>query len=265
MNDDDRLRQMLEHLLTSICRRATTLQLDGSFEQEIGPIIERDSYDAPSAEDILAQAFAPDRRELLDFGCGPMNHRPFIESLGYRWRGVDYLGGVSPTVLNEVQGLESEISFYDGRMLPYPPEEFDAIWAMLVLQHVQHIDITFTELARVLRKGGKVIGQISYLEQIQDYGTFNFTPYGMKVAAQRNGLLLTRIYPKHDAFSFLLRRLTITLGSSDDTPFDGLFNPDGFFHRKIIETGERIGMSVAEINLVRLMFCTHFVFELTKP
>ncbi|MBS0559179.1 MAG: class I SAM-dependent methyltransferase [Proteobacteria bacterium] len=265
MTDDNRLRQMLESLLSAICRKATTLQLDGSYAQEIGPIIDASSYDAPSAEDLLAQAFSPARRELLDFGCGAMHHRPFVESLGYRWRGVDYLGGVSPSVLNNVQGLGSDISFYDGRMLPYPSEEFDAIWALLVLQHVQHIDITFSELARVLRRGGKVIGQVSYLEQIQDYGTFNYTPYGMKVAAQRNGLTLTRIYPKHDAFSFLLRRLLITLGSSDDTPFNEHFNPDGFFHRKIIETGERIGMSVAEINLVRLMFCTHFVFELTKP
>lgn len=255
---------MLEDLLSAICDRATDLQLDGSYAEQIGPIVRHDGFEAESAEQLLVDAFAPERCQLLDFGCGSMSHRPFIESLGYRWRGVEYLDAVSSVVVDRVSTLGSEISFYDGRILPFSQYEFDVVYAMLVLHHIQHIDITFSEICRVLKRSGRVIGQVSCLEQMQHYGTFNFTPYGMKVAAGHNGLKLVKIYPKHDAFSFLLRRLLITLGSSDDTPFNDMMNPDGYFHLAIIETGARMGLSIAQINLLRIMFCTHYVFELVK-
>lgn len=263
-NSDDILRRLLELLIAEICDRASVLQLDGSYKAEIGPLVGQSNFDAPSAEFLLQQAYRPEASALLDFGCGSMNQRPFIESLGYRWHGVDYLDGVSPTVRSAVEQIAGEITFYDGVNLPFIDSSFDIVWAMLVLQHVQHIDRTFAEISRVLRPGGRLIGQVAYLEQVQDYGTFNFTPIGMKVAAARNNLRLTKIYPKHDAFSFLFRRLLITLGSSDDTPFNIMSNPDGFFHTKIIETGTSMGLEIADINLLRLMFCTHFVFELEK-
>lgn len=265
MSDNpDELRGMLENLLAAICDRATHLQLDGSFAQEIGPVVNQSGFEAEAAEQLLASCYRPDRRELLDFGCGAMHHRPFIESLGYRWRGVDYLEAVSPTVKPQVASLGSQVSFYDGRELPFASGEFDVVYTMLVLQHIQHIDITFSELCRVLKPEGRVIGQIAYLEQMQDYGTFNFTPYGLKLAAVNAGLQLTKLYPKHDVFSFLTRRLLITLGSSDATPFNRMMDPEGYFHRKMIETGQRLGLSAAEINLLRLLFCTHYVFELSK-
>lgn len=262
---DDILRRMLEELLSAICDRASHLQLDGSYAQEIGHLVNQSGLEVELAEQLLADAFAPDRCMLLDFGCGPMHHRSFIENLGYQWRGVDYLDAVPPTVKEQVASLNSEISFYNGRDLPFSSGEFDVVYAMLVLMHVQHINITFGEICRVLKQGGRLIGQISYLEQMQHYHTFNFTPYGLKVASERNGLQLTKIYPKHDVFSFLSRRLLITLGSSDDTPFNGMMGPDGYFHQKMIETGIRMGLSSAEINLLRLMFCTHYVFEVVKP
>ena len=262
---DSSLRLMLEELLARICDGASHLQLDGSFVREIGHLVNQSGVESESAEELLVAAFAPERADLLDFGCGAMHHRAFIESVGFRWRGVEYLDAVSPTAIDRVASLGSEISFYNGRHLPFSSAEFDVVYAMLVFQHVQHVDLTFSEVSRVLKPGGRVIGQISYLEQIQDYGTFNFTPYGLKVASERNGLQLTRIVPKHDVFSFLTRRLLITLGSSDDTPFNGMLNPTGYFHQKVIEAGERLGSSFAEINLVRLMFCTHYVFELARP
>lgn len=39
----------------------------------------------------------------------------------------------------------------------------------------------------------------------------------------------------------------------------------GFFHRAIIDTSARLGLDTRTTNLLRLLFCTHFVFEITKP
>jgi SAM-dependent methyltransferase len=259
------LRALLENLLTAICAEATNLQMDGSFATEIGPLVAQDTTDAKSAEHLLAESFHPGRPRLLDFGCGMMHHRPFIESIGYHWHGVDYLDAVSLTVRATVAARNQDISFYDGLTLPFGDAVFDTVYSMLVFQHIQNIDVTFAELSRILKPGGQIIGQVSYLEQMQDFGTFNFTPYGLKIACQRNGLELRQVYPKHDAFSFLARRLLITLGSTDETPFNSMLDPTGFFHTRIIETGRALNLPTYQINLLRLMFCTHFTFQITKP
>lgn len=258
------LDTQFERLLTTALAQARTVALDGSFHDEIGPCVDGDSLQARSAEDLLASAFRPDAR-LLDFGCGAMHSRPFIEQLGYQWQGVDYLDSVSTLVRDHVASLGGNVSFYDGRVLPFPDAHFDVVWAMLVLHHIRHIDVSFAEIARVLRPGGRLIGQVAYLEQMQDFGTFNYTPFGMKVAAANAGLRLVRVDPKHDAFSFLLRRLIITFTASDDTPLNGMLGPEGYFHRALIETGQRLGLDIRSINLLRLLFCTHFVFEIEKP
>ncbi len=91
--------------------------------------------------------------------------------------------------------------------------------------------------------GGIVIGQISSMEQMQDYGTFNFTPFGLKVAGQAGGLKLERLYPKHDVFSFLARRLMITLGASDDNELAMMLKPDGFIQNALIDVGSRLNRS----------------------
>ncbi|ACL62863.1 Methyltransferase type 11 (plasmid) [Methylobacterium nodulans ORS 2060] len=259
----DTVDVLFERLISAAAATSRTLALDGSFFREIGPVVDGDSLEARSAEDLLAAAYRPGSR-LLDFGCGAMHGRSFIESLGYTWQGVDYLDGVSPLVRDEVARLGEAVQLYDGRVLPFADGEFDVVWAMVSLHHVQHIDISFKEISRVLRPGGKLIGQVAYLEQMQDFGTFNFTPYGLKVAAQNAGLRLARIDPKHDAFVFLLRRLIVTLTASDETPLNRMMGPEGFVHRTLIEAGRRLGLDIRTTNLLRLLFCTHFVFEIEK-
>ena len=262
---DARPRALFERLVETILRESGACHLDGSLVHQIGPLVETDTTDAKSAEQVLAEAFDPARRRLLDYGCGAAHHRPFIEGLGYDWHGVDYVDAVSPIAVEAVLAKSGEITLYDGRRLPFPDRSFDVVYAMLVFQHLQHVDEAFAEVSRVLDAGGRVIGQISSMEQMQDFGTFNFTTFGLKVACEAAGLRLAKVYPKHDVFTFMARRLMITLGASDDNEFTPLLNPDGFVHRQLIDYGRRIGMSSRDINLLRLTFCTQFVFDIVKP
>ncbi len=265
ISQNPKIAALFEIIIDEIIGQASACNLDGSFVTEIGDIVDHDTTDAKSAEVLLSEAFASDRNRLLDFGCGAAHHKPFIESLGYHWSGVDTIGSVSPTAVAEVLAKGDMIKLYDGNIIPYPDEQFDVVWSMLVFQHIHRIDVVFSELARVLKRGGKIIGQISSLEQIQDYGTFNFTTYGLKVASETAGLRLKLVYPKHDVFSFLLRRLMITLGAEDDNEMSQFLDPDGYVHEKLIEFGLQRGLSTRDVNLLRIKFCTHFVFEIEKP
>ena len=255
---------LFEQLIRSITDGATACHLDGSLVHELGDVVDATSLDAKSAEQLLVEAYDPSRRDLLDYGCGAAHHRAFIEGAAYHWTGVDVLESVSTLVRDQVAGRRGEIALYDGRQLPFEDASFDVVYSMLVFHHLRHIDEAFAEIARVLRPGGIVIGQISAMEQMQDYGTFNFTPFGLKVAANGAGLRLANVYPKHDVFSFMLRRLMITLGASDDNELSRHLNPDGFAQRAMIDAGTRLKRSVRDINLLRLKFSMQFVFKISK-
>ena len=257
-------RVLFERLIRSITDQATACHLDGSFVHEIGDVVDATSLEAKSAERLLVEAYDPSRRDLLDYGCGAAHHRAFIEGAGYRWTGADVLESVSTLVRDKVAARGGEIALYDGSTLPFVDASFDVVYSMLVFQHVRRIDRAFSEVARVLRPGGLVIGQVSAMEQMQDYGTFNFTPFGMKVAAADAGLRLEEVHPKHDVFSFLARRLMITLGAADDNELSVHLDPDGFAHRAMIEAGTRLGRSLRDINLLRLKFSMQYVFKLRK-
>ncbi len=261
---DNGPRSLLERLIISITEGASACHLDGSFVHEIGEVVDASSLEAKSAEQILVESFDPARRRLLDYGCGSANHRNFIEDIGYVWTGADVMDSVSPLAKDDVAALAGEITLYDGWTLPFPDGSFDIVYSMLVFHHLRHINRSFWEIARVMAPGGLVIGQVACMEQIQNYGTFNFTPFGLKVACQSAGLKLERVYPKHDAFSFLARRLMITLGASDDNELTALLNPDGFVQNVLIDVGSRLKLSIRDINLLRLKFSMQYVFVLRK-
>lgn len=256
---------LFQALIEQILAGATACHLDGSLVHEIGPYVESYTIEAKSAEQLLAEAYNPSRRRLLDYGCGVAHHRRFIESVGFDWCGADYLDSVSQTVLHNVSAMRDEIHLYDGRTLPFADRAFDVVYSMFVFHHLRHVDEAFGEIARVLDVGGRIIGQVSSMEQMQDYMTYNFTAFGLKVAAETAGLRLVKVYPKHDVFTFMFRRLMITLGAPDDNEFTPMLNPEGFVHQAFINVGRKLGLLPREVNLLRLKFCTQFVFEIEKP
>jgi len=257
-------RALLERFIISITEGATACHLDGSLVNEVGYAVEANSLEAKSAERLLAETFDPARCRLLDYGCGAAHHRKFIEDIGYSWTGADVIESVSPLARQDVVARAGEIALYDGWTLPFADESFDVIYSMLVFQHLRDINRSFSEIGRVLAPGGVVIGQISSMEQMQDYGTFNFTPFGLKIASQAGDLKLEKLYPKHDVFSFLARRLMITLGAPDDNELTALLNPDGFVQNALIGVGSRLNLSTRDINLLRLKFSMQYVFVLRK-
>lgn len=102
------------------------------------------------------------------------------------------------------------------------------------------------------------------MEQIHDYSTFNFTPYGFKIACEQAGLRLDKIYPKFDAITWLVRRLIICTSGSDDNSLSPLMSGVNPIGEAFINYGRKQGLSPAQTNLFRLMFSSHFVFDVSR-
>jgi len=255
--------RLLDALIAGILENATTAVLDGAFYHEISPYVDHDSVEPKSVIDILNAIRHERNHKLLDFGCGVGGHRQALQSLGFHWTGINYRDGMA-TGAAVVAETDRDILFYDGKTLPFADDHFDVVYSFQTFEHIHHIDLTFAEIWRVLKPGGHLVGQVGYLEQIHDFSTFNFTPYGLKIAALRNGFGLKEIYPKHDVFSFLLRRLLVVSTASNDNSLTHMLDPSGSIHRAFVQWGKTLDLSIERINLMRLMFSANFVFHLEK-
>lgn len=254
---------MLEALVRGVLESGSTLAMDGSFDQQIGPYVDQDSSEILSPEALVASLFHPERPKLLDFGCGLGGHRTMLESFGFKWRGVNYKEGMADQI-REQASSNNDIDFYNGLHLPYADESFDVVYSFQTFEHIQDIGITFSEIARVLKPGGALTGSVSYLEQIHDYSTFNFTPYGLKLAAEAAGMKLVKVYPSYDVFTWFFRRLLITTSASDENSLSDVLDRTGSIHQSFVAYGLRQGLTPKQTNLMRLMFSACFTFLVTK-
>lgn len=83
---------------------------------------------------------------VLDVGCGPQRMPLYLR--GFR---VDYLGGLDP-----LPGGERDFDFGHGlaEFLPWGDGEFDAVVFGTSLDHVLSVEMTISEVCRVLAPGG---------------------------------------------------------------------------------------------------------------
>ncbi len=257
-------QRILEALILGILESGSTVVLDGSFHEQIAPFVEHDTLAVKSPEELVRDICRPGHTRLLDFGCGPGAYRPMLEGFGYEWHGVNYREGMATGAAKAAENSsDPRMTFYDGLKLPFPDQHFDVVYSFQTFEHIQSIETTFSEIRRVLKPGGSLIGAVSCLEQIHDYSTFNFTPYGLKLAAQQAGMNLLKIYPRCDAFTFLLRRLLVVTSGSDDNSLSPALVTDNAVGTGFVTFGKRLGLTPTDINLLRLMFSTQFVFQIS--
>ncbi len=261
-------RKQLEvmEFLRSTFLTGSVLSDDGSLRTSLGDAIDRHQLTGISHYTFL-QDLSRTRRNLrlLDFGCGTGRNRHRCEALGYSWHGVDIPDSIESKSRTE---HHERVTLYDGLTLPFDDRSFDVILADQTLEHIQDPNETFSELARVLRPGGHLIGSVSHLEPFHSNSTFNFTPYGFKIHAERFGFKLRRVHPGIDAWSLVTRRLMMQTRQKNalkyltDTHHDGSLG-----NRLLISDGQRRGLSTEAINSLRLLFCGVFRFdaELVPP
>lgn len=99
----------------------------------------------------LIPAPTKDDATLLDLGCGGGLLAPHVT--GYRHVGVDL--STSALAIAATHGIEAVRA--DVSALPFPDDSFDVVAAGEIFEHVDDLEATVREAARVLRPGGTVV------------------------------------------------------------------------------------------------------------
>jgi SAM-dependent methyltransferase len=107
------------------------------------------------AEGAALQALGlPALGRVLDVGCGP----GFVAArIRKAWPGLEIIGvDRDAAVLEKARQV---MPVYEGsaERLPFPAEQFDCVYARLVLRHLGNPDAALGEMYRVLRPGGRAI------------------------------------------------------------------------------------------------------------
>lgn len=119
---------------------------------------------------------------LIDVGCGPKPYRALFAVAEYV--------GVDVEVSGHPEALKTADVYYDGRTLPFGDASADYVLCTQVLEHAEDPDVVVTEIARVLRPGGRAIltAPLSWQEHEVPYDFRRYTRHGFRRLVESAGL-----------------------------------------------------------------------------
>ena len=116
--------------------------------------------------------------KYLDVGCGTGNYTIEISKNDFEIVGIE----PSEKMLSEAKTKNQKINWVQGvaENIPFENESFDAVMATLTIHHWQNLEKGFSEIFRVLKKGGTFLIFTSTSEQMKNYWLNHYFPEMMK-------------------------------------------------------------------------------------
>jgi SAM-dependent methyltransferase len=120
---------------------------------------------------------------LLNFGSGDGGDRRWLEKRGFQVTSFDVYPG--------------EFTDYvcDGHELPFAGGQFDVVTSIAVFEHLYDPFRAASEIFRVLKKGGTLVGSSAFLEPYHADSFFHMSPKGLREVLQRAGFRDIEIHP----------------------------------------------------------------------
>jgi len=147
----------------------------------------------------------------LDVGCGPGRHRALVQARGYQWLGFDRREFAITTARS------------DAGALPLKARSVAAVVTWQMVEYVEHPEVVFAEIARVLEPGGVVCGSVSFLEPVHGRTYFNLSPLILERLLTRHGFADIEIKPGLNGMALILwtwlRRVPIPFADRLAIPF----------------------------------------------
>lgn len=118
---------------------------------------------------------------VLDVGCGTKPYRSLFQAKQYVGLEID-----SP----QARKRNAAEHFYDGSRFPFEDGSFDSVLCNQVLEHVFNPEQLLSEIARVLKSGGRLVLTVPFVwdehEQPWDYA--RYSSFGLQSLLARSGL-----------------------------------------------------------------------------
>jgi len=113
-------------------------------------------------------SWLPKNRGLaLDLGSAKdKKNRSYIESVGLNYVSVDF---DSPEAM----------VLADAHSLPFRNNTFSTITNLAVMEHIEYPHVAGREMFRILKKGGRMLGVVAFLQQQHMSSWFHFTHFGV--------------------------------------------------------------------------------------
>lgn len=118
---------------------------------------------------------------LIDFGCGSKPYKSLFDVSEYI--GVDYENPGHPHLNEQID------VFYDGKVLPFEHDRFDAAFSSEVFEHVFNLPEIIKELNRVLKTNGLLLLScpFSYCEHEVPHDFARYSSFGIRHLLEQNG------------------------------------------------------------------------------
>lgn len=126
---------------------------------------------------------------MLDLGCGPRDQAEPAAFYGLDYVGLDF---TSPAA--DLLG--------DGHSIPFRSATFEIVFTYAVLEHLYNPFVAMSEIARVLRPGGILVGTVAQGEPFHE-SYFHHTALGLLTVLRAAGLRPIRLWPTYDTLHAL--------------------------------------------------------------
>lgn len=150
-------------------------------------------------------ASLPSDALVLDAGCGEGRFRPLFQH--------QRLIGVDMAVGDPAWNYDSLDAICDLHALPFPNGSMDAALCIVVLEHVKEPGRVLSELARVLKPGGRLLLVLPLLWEVHQapHDFFRFTRYGAAHLLESAGFSPLQMAPLGGFFAVAARRCVNSL------------------------------------------------------
>jgi len=123
-------------------------------------VYDHDANPLPPLEEPLVHAALGDVRGkcVLDLGCGTGRHALWLAHSGADVTAMDFSEGMLAEARRKPGAERIEFQVHDlHQPLPFTDEQFDVIVSGLVLEHLHDLGPFYSEVHRVLKRGGAAI------------------------------------------------------------------------------------------------------------
>ncbi|QYJ24178.1 methyltransferase domain-containing protein [Achromobacter sp. ES-001] len=211
--------------------------------------------DLSYVKELLAEAGA---LTVMDLGCGAGRTYELFKEINAKidWVGVD----IGDSVESRQRAVDVPFKEWDGSSIPFDDASFDLVYSHQMLEYVRSPAKVISEIERVLKPGGFLVGSTSQFEPCVTGSLWNFKPLGFKILATDAGLQVVQLRPGIDGVTLIARAF---LGKPKY--MSKYFGAESILN-SFIETRYALdNLSARSLTFEKMKYCGQFSFKVRKP